>query len=212
MHYIANRHNPRYRIAVNHELRNSPTEPAALSLRAYLQEELAKRCHTNPQYSLRSFAQYLGIDHSTLSQIMRGKRALTADMIHRLAAPLKLSDTEIQVFVAYELVRATETPARTITMKRLIEDTLALISKPVHFQLIELARTGSFQPDSRWIARVLDTSVDEVNMAITRLMRLGFLRFVDANSWECLLRAEVSTHDQFISLAATRLSEQLQNI
>jgi predicted enzyme related to lactoylglutathione lyase len=40
--------------------------------RELLQRELAKRCAENPQFSLRAFAKALRIDHSTLSQILRG--------------------------------------------------------------------------------------------------------------------------------------------
>jgi hypothetical protein len=45
--------------------------------RAWLQQEFDHRRAANPQYSLRAFASTLEISHSSLSQILRGKRALT---------------------------------------------------------------------------------------------------------------------------------------
>jgi DNA-binding transcriptional regulator YdaS (Cro superfamily) len=42
-----------------------------------LESELARRRARNPRYSLRAFAGRLRIDHSTLSQWMRGRRTLT---------------------------------------------------------------------------------------------------------------------------------------
>ena len=58
--------------------------------REFLQRKLAQSCANNPQYSLRAFAKSLGTDHSTLSQILRGKRRLTAETIRALARQLKL--------------------------------------------------------------------------------------------------------------------------
>src|SRR5215831_1953478 len=92
--------------------------------RLFLQSELARRCSSNPQYSLRSFALQLGINHSTLSQLLRGKRALTPRMIKTLGARLGLRPEEIEAFVARER-QAGETvvggltdqrPARRVTL------------------------------------------------------------------------------------------------
>src|SRR3984957_9168996 len=52
--------------------------------RMILQRELLLRCERNPQYSLRSFAKSLQIDPSTLSQILRGKRSITASLLQKL--------------------------------------------------------------------------------------------------------------------------------
>ena len=54
------------------------------SFRERLQAELAARCERNPGYSLRAFANSLGIDHATLSQLMRGKRSMTEATVRRL--------------------------------------------------------------------------------------------------------------------------------
>ena len=71
------------------------------SFRLRLQTELAARCATNMQYSQRSFAQHLDIDHSTLSQFLRGKRKLTEATIQKLGSALKLSPEEIDSYVAH---------------------------------------------------------------------------------------------------------------
>jgi uncharacterized protein (TIGR02147 family) len=52
-----------------------------------------------------------------------------------------------------------------------------------HFAILELTRLEEFRCDSRWIARVLDISVDEVNLAIQRLIRLGLLDMESADRW-----------------------------
>ncbi len=60
-------------------------ESAAIGFREFLRRQLAQRCTDNPQYSLRAFAKSLRTDHSSLSQIMRGKRRLTTETIRALA-------------------------------------------------------------------------------------------------------------------------------
>jgi transcriptional regulator with XRE-family HTH domain len=46
----------------------------AVTITSRMQEELRIRHESNPRYSLRAFAAFLGTGHSTLSQILRGKR------------------------------------------------------------------------------------------------------------------------------------------
>src|SRR5215470_6437173 len=79
------------------------SEPLRSSgFRLYLQSELARRCSSNPQYSLRSFALQLGINHSTLSQLLRGKRVMTPRMVEALGERLGLRNEEIEAFAERE--------------------------------------------------------------------------------------------------------------
>ncbi len=75
-------------------------EPADEGFRARLQCELARRCADNPHYSLRAFALDLRTDHSTLSQLLRGKRALSQGTIERLGDHLGLAGAEIAAYAA----------------------------------------------------------------------------------------------------------------
>lgn len=60
-----------------------------------LVNEFEKRRELNPQYSLRSFSRNLGINDSTLSQIMRGKRKITDKTFNHIAAALNLDIEQI---------------------------------------------------------------------------------------------------------------------
>ncbi|MDO9180986.1 MAG: helix-turn-helix domain-containing protein, partial [Bacteriovorax sp.] len=64
--------------------------------KSFLQEELLKRCRKNPSYSLRSFAKYLGIGHSALTEMLNGKRSITKKSIEKLGLTLSLNMTEIE--------------------------------------------------------------------------------------------------------------------
>jgi transcriptional regulator with XRE-family HTH domain len=76
--------------------------PAPRRFRQFLQEELASRCVRNPRYSLRAFARYLRLDHSTLSQLLRGRRRFTARTVERIGTRLSLAPAVITQFVELE--------------------------------------------------------------------------------------------------------------
>ena len=62
---------------------------AAIRLRTILAEEFARRRAVNPRYSLRAFARSVAMEHSTVSQFLRGKRPLTWKAIGRIAGSMR---------------------------------------------------------------------------------------------------------------------------
>jgi transcriptional regulator with XRE-family HTH domain len=62
---------------------------AATRLRTILEAEFARRRNLNPRYSLRAFARSVDIEHSTLSQLLSGKRPMTWKSIHRIASRVR---------------------------------------------------------------------------------------------------------------------------
>ncbi len=155
----------------------SPTPET--SFRLCLQSELARRCARNVQYSLRAFALHLGVDHSTLSQWLRGRRPITARSIETIGAKLGLSVDAIQRYLEHAgRDDGASTPADVLT-----GETVSVIADWYHFAILELTRLEEFRCDSRWIARVLDISVDEVNLAMQRMIRLDLLDMESADRW-----------------------------
>lgn len=63
--------------------------------RLYLKQELARRVAKNKRYSLRGFAQFLGVDNSFLSKLMSGKNLLSLDLADQFSRKLKL-DSEMR--------------------------------------------------------------------------------------------------------------------
>jgi predicted enzyme related to lactoylglutathione lyase/plasmid maintenance system antidote protein VapI len=140
---------------------------------ALLRAELTRRCSQNPQYSLRAFAKSLAIDHATLSQLIRGRRESTPDMIERLGEKLALSTQVLDALVAD--ARASRHAALSGGTRAAV-DAAAIVADPTHHALLSLLESDEFRPDSRLVARVLDLEVDEVNVALQRLARVGLLR------------------------------------
>jgi len=72
---------------MSHRLRYRPS--AAERLRTILANEFLRRRCANPRYSLRAFARSVGVEHSTLSQLLRGKRAMTWKSIGHIAGRIR---------------------------------------------------------------------------------------------------------------------------
>src|SRR6185437_6761443 len=131
--------------------------PASRRFRQLLQEELAKRCARNPRYSLRAFARYFSLDHSTLSQLLRGRRRFTQRAIERMGARLSLPPDMITQFVELERVPTESWTSREL--RQLSRDAAVSVAEWHHHAILELTRLASFKPDVRWISRVLDVPV-----------------------------------------------------
>ncbi len=149
------------------------------SFRHFVQAEIAHRCAKNPRYSLRALARTLALDPATLSQLVRGKRRMTPRTIRRIGAALGLPPEEIEAYVRFE-----ETPRGGLrTLDDLEKDFAALVEEWQHHAILELTTLAEFRPDTRWIARVLDTPADKVNVALQRLTRLGLLKMASSSRW-----------------------------
>lgn len=130
--------------------------------RIRLQEEFSRRVRANERYSIRAFALQLGINSSTLSQILSGKRKLTDFKINLLYRKMGLPDLGTGEGVQSEF--------STLDL-----DSFAVISDWYHFAILDLALLKTFKSDVKWIARKLNIQIHEAQMAIDRMLRLGLL-------------------------------------
>jgi uncharacterized protein (TIGR02147 family) len=62
-------------------------------------------------------------------------------------------------------------------------DTFQLLSVWHHYAILELFQVQGFKTDSRWISRTLGIAVEDVNIALQRLLRLGLLRMSGRDRW-----------------------------
>jgi len=171
-----------------------------------LQRELAARCARNPRYSLRAFANFLGVDHATLSQILRGKRAVTAATVKRLGARIALTETEIERYTAI----ASNRDDTTTEYRDLAEDAARVFSDWHAFAILQLMRLGDFRPDVGWIERMLGISADEIQIALQHLIRLGFLSMEAPDKWVDLTQGAILREEQFTMLSLERLIARSQ--
>jgi uncharacterized protein (TIGR02147 family) len=178
------------------------------TFRELLQRELARRCAANARYSLRSFARQLDVDHSTLSQILRGKRAATPHTIRALGTALGLSGQQIESFVTRERLFAASREAIAGEMEQLTRDAMHVVSDWRHYAILELTHLDTFRPDVRWIARMLEIEADDVNVAIQRLARLGMLEMSSPGRWTDTSADLVSERHAFPRVTLAKLLHQ----
>jgi hypothetical protein len=151
--------------------------------RERLREEFARRRQVNARYSLRAYAEWLDIDHSTLSQMLKGNRAVPTPWLRKWSAKLGLGEEETAIYAAAAQADdplELETRLRT---KLWIGEAQSFLNSSVHWRLLQLVRTPQWRPDIRWAARHLAVGVDELNEALSRLLRLSLLRIGSDGSW-----------------------------
>jgi uncharacterized protein (TIGR02147 family) len=145
--------------------------------RQFLERELVYRCRRNPKYSLRAFADFLGVGSSFLSKIINGKRQITEKTLNRFGERLALKPTEMMHF--HKQLRS---PKRTLAsnlspnFNQIELDQFEAISDWHHFAILEVVALEKQFRTPKAIAKILDISAHEVKDAIERLIRLGMLQ------------------------------------
>jgi uncharacterized protein (TIGR02147 family) len=157
--------------------------PAAHDIASLLRERLRAATRRNPRFSLRSFAQQLGIDHSTLSQVLRNKRNLSLRALKSIAQRLGLSEDATRAYAQSKKKPNSKNPPQDIRNLQFDLDTFQLLSVWYHSAILELIQIKDFKPDSRWIAHALGITVEDVNITLQRLLRLGLLEMSARNRW-----------------------------
>jgi uncharacterized protein (TIGR02147 family) len=177
--------------------------------RLFLQQELLRRCEKNRSYSLRAFARSLDINVATLSTILSGKRAITARTIEKLGGLLELNPGEIQNFCAALKPDSEVLETAEPNYLQLALDTFIAVSDWYHDAILELTHLRSFRPQPSWIAKVLGISVNEVNVAVERLVRLKLLS-TESKTWRDLSHAnEIGTGPLETSSALRKYQRQI---
>lgn len=162
------------------------TDPCLFLRDSY--EEIKRR---NSQFSIRSWARMMGLNHhNPLFEMMGGKRKIARSMIPYLSKSLKLGRSEALYF--YELVnlqRAKSFDERELVLEKLSRlsqqkklsitemDTFKCLRDPLHIIVAELTRLPDFQEDPTWIKERLSFRVSNSAIAssLRRLLKTGLL-------------------------------------
>lgn len=126
-----------------------------MRFREALQREFDRRRSVNPRYSLRSWARAMGVDHASMSQILRGHRRLTAKKVRAFCARLGIPATEAEEYCALEQEAV----------------------------LLDSVSSGSYRADSRRLAMTLGIPVDQVNITLQRVLRKRMMIMKERDCW-----------------------------
>jgi uncharacterized protein (TIGR02147 family) len=141
-------------------------------------------------------AKKLGLSSGALSEILQGKRKISAKLAQRLALQLELSPAERK---ALGLPSAEKKGSDF----RLSADAFQLISEWWHFAILNLIPTKGFRSDPSWIAGRLGLSHAKIQDALLRLARLDLVRR-DKQGKLTRTHAQLSTSDNIRDLAIQR--------
>lgn len=175
--------------------------------RDWLSQELGKRRQINPRYSLRAFATLLGTDHSTVSQVLRGKRRVPVALLRRWGKKFGLTTEEVAAYVAIEHVPDASITKRQEELRHWTAEAMAIMTNQTHWQIVRISRMPGFRPDCRWIAKQLGVSVDNVNLSLCRLLRLRLLKIERANQWKVTVGGNAASETEFHKYALIRVRE-----
>ncbi len=138
-----------------------------------LKNKLEESKLRNPNWSLRAFAQKLGMSSGALSEILGGKRPLSVKTRRRIVERLQLSPLEQRELLASEIEPYIKRSKDDVL--ELSSDAFHMISDWWHFAILNLTATTGFKADPGWLAGRLGMSRSVVKEAWLRLFRLGYL-------------------------------------
>jgi len=159
--------------------------------RHILQSEFEKRIARNSIYSLRSFARDLGLTASRLSEIFNEKQGLSKNKAYEICTKLGLIGEERELFIlsvqaSHARKKVEKLEAQVKLQKKLLQrekevstDYFKLIEGWHHFAILELSTMQDFESQSKWISKKLGITMNEAEIAIERLIRVGLLEEID---------------------------------
>lgn len=140
----------------------------------HMKKTLEERMQKHPSYSLRAFSRSLGMDSSTVSALIRGKRPLSLKTARKIVEGLQIKDP----VEAQALIMATfnpENPEGEPNYTELSLETAETIASWQHFAILALLELRNFKASERNIAVRLNIPLTLVWESLRRLESLGLV-------------------------------------
>lgn len=118
-----------------------------------------------------------------------------------------MDDEETGIYVAAERAPDAKTALACQQLHHWKAEAIDLISGRAHWQILRRSCLPEFRADSRWLAEQIGVSPDQVNVALSRLLRLGLLRITAPNKWKDVTGISNLTESAFRKLALARIRE-----
>jgi uncharacterized protein (TIGR02147 family) len=177
--------------------------------RELLRSELEHRLEINPHYSLRRYAELLGIAPGPLSEILNGRRSPSSTIVERILSRLELNEKQRQDFlrsllhekkalgkkrISKKLKSRVKTKAlvsgETISFHELDRNHFRIIADWYHLALWEMIGRDDFVPKVSWISARLGISQTESKMALERLASEKLIELRDGRWRKTLARLQ----------------------
>lgn len=148
----------------------------------WLRSEYCNRRKDNARYSVRSFARRLGLAPGAVSEMMGGRRPITAKSAEKIADKLELRPEARGRFLALAKGAPVRAPKKRATADAPVSgfhlvdaDHFSVIADWYHFAILGLFKLDDCPASAAWMAKKLGLSRVEVDAALDRLERLGLI-------------------------------------
>ncbi len=149
-----------------------------------LRFEFSSRSEKNPQFSLRSFAKFLGVSHALLSLVLNEKRSPSKAFIGKMSERLALnpeSRSILQNSLKNEIPKTTE----EVRYQKIGLDQFALVSEWQHFAILSLLEIEDTILRPEFISKRLGISETLARVSLKRLFDLDLLvKDEKSNRWQ----------------------------
>lgn len=141
----------------------------------HMKRTFAERCRKNPSYSLRAFSRSLGMDSSTVSAILKGKRPLTIKTAQKIVEGLNITNPmEAQALIMGTFVK--EEKEALPSYSELAMQSAKAISSWEHFAILALLEIPDFKGMERSISERLNIPFGIVSECLVRLEKLDLVK------------------------------------
>lgn len=162
-----------------------------------LGDELVRRREAEDRYSLRAFADDLGLSPAFLSRVISEQRELSLGKATSLIKRINWSADKKHLFLLLVRRQECQDPQEWETIDREISiwvgrhpqfhplrlDAMALTARWYHYAIFELVSLPHFNPDPKWLGKRLGILPLEASLALERLKRVGMLKSAN-NCWQ----------------------------
>lgn len=147
-----------------------------------LLEELSRRQSRNERYSLRRYAQHLGLNAASLSSILKGNRVLPAADAPRIAKKLELTPEQRDEFL--QSIQVSRVSLRNLPAAR--EERSVILRDETHYRIIAewehyavlnllLLENRPSQHQEDWMAERLGITVGRIRIVLGHLLEAGMI-------------------------------------
>jgi uncharacterized protein (TIGR02147 family) len=149
-----------------------------------MNQDLRQRQLHNPQYSMRAYARDLGLDSSSLSQVMRGQRPLPLKTAGEVVRGLGLNPVERTKFL--ESLHRSRLSIDSIEIPEeddrfmLDESYYKVIAEWEHYAVLTLYDLEGFSARIEEIARRLNLTSERAEEVVGNLLACGLLELSDS--------------------------------
>ncbi|MEA9358140.1 TIGR02147 family protein [Bacteriovorax sp. PP10] len=139
-----------------------------------INQELSNKLENNPKYSLRAYANYLGISPASLSRILSGQTKVTPKIFKVIGDKLNLGPSQMTQMLSSLQLKKIQGNIRNVEhrgMSAIEMEKFNLIADWYHYAILHMCSLEDFNKDPKWIAKRLGIKdVTLIKQAITRLL------------------------------------------